>query len=450
MAVIELGLVHSDGDEPPAEVPRRPLGRSDLRKVLVALVAVCCVLTVTGSVRPHPRGLPQLWTIRFDPSAGMFTLTADSVYVLDQQADDQLTAYELRTGVVRWSRPAPADATWVSDVRAGVMLLPAALSTAEYVESDGTKIIRDFNRDTLAIDTRTGRQLWRQPGELVASGADRALLNVWNRTGKKVDAMRMVRLGDGSTIWTRPTRDGQQLFTGDTTTTTTDRLVTITPDGDAEVVSLDDGSVVTRARLPWRPQQSQESDFTSVTLEGRQLYLDRNRGEQSAITAYDTETLRPLWRAARSAPGGIYGCGPVVCVATTSRITGHDRRTGVVRWQITNAANGFPLVDGVLMVDDEDENGLRHRLVDAATGERITDLGSALPVWNYQQNRTPYLTAKTERPPGRMTISKLDAKTGTMLLRGSLPPLIDYGCQTDGALVACVTTDEQLIVTDVG
>ena len=58
--------------------------------------------------------------------------------------------------------------------------------------------------------------------------------------------------------------------------------------------------------------------------------------------------------------------------------------------------------------------------------------------------------AVTARPPGRTKISRLDVRSGATRLLGVLPPLIDYGCQTDGTVIACVTTDEQLIVTDVG
>jgi outer membrane protein assembly factor BamB len=450
MAVIELGVLHGEGDEPAVDAPRRPLDRRDLRRVLVALVTAFCVLTVTGSARPDPHGLRQLWSTAFDQGGGTFIMSADSIFVLNQLGTDQLTAYDLRTGAVRWSHPGPDDATWLSDIKAGVILLPAGLTTAQYVETDGSTITRDFNRDTVAVDARTGRQLWRESGELIATVGDRAVLTEWNAAGDNVSSFRTVRLGDGGTVWSSPARHVRSWITDTGTGAIAERLVTITETGSAEVLDLDDGSLVATAMLPWRPESSQESDFTAVTLEGTQLYLDRTKGDQSTITAYDTETLRSLWSIEQTAPGGIYGCGPVLCLSTTTRTSGHDRRTGAQRWQISGAANGFPLLDGVLMVDDDDETGTRHHLIEAATGHQIADLGSAVPVWNYQLNRTPYVVAHAERSTDLMLISRVDEKSGEVLLRGTLPAVLDYGCQTDDTLVACITQDDRLIVTDVG
>src|SRR6188768_4132855 len=132
MAVIELGVVSEGGDGPDVRPTRRPLGRRDLRSLLVAIVAAASVLTVTGSARPDPSGLTQLWSIPFELGSGAYVLTPDSVYVLTQPGQGRLSAYDLRTGGLRWSHPAPEDSSWLSGIQAGALLLPAGPETAMY------------------------------------------------------------------------------------------------------------------------------------------------------------------------------------------------------------------------------------------------------------------------------------------------------------------------------
>ncbi|GAA3339843.1 hypothetical protein GCM10020358_25070 [Amorphoplanes nipponensis] len=449
MAVIELGLVHSGGGEEADDPPRRPPGRRDLRRVLVAAVTALCVLTVTGSARPDPRGLPQLWSIAYEQGTGAFMLNGDSVYVLTQPGADQLAAYDLRTGAKRWSRPSPDEASWLSEIAAGALLLPAGMATAEYQEADGSTVTRDLSRDTAAVDAATGRQLWRQAGELITVAGDRALLGEWNADGDEITTFRVVRVRDGGTVWSRPGRDVDSWVIDTAVGATRDRLVTLTAGGRAEVVDLADGSLLTTGNLPDVPQPRQQDDYTAMTLDGRQLYLDRSRDGRMTVTAFDTETLRQLWQTARAAPGGIYGCGPVVCVTGPDGTEGRDRRTGRPRWRIPGAANAFPLRNGLLLVDD-DETGARHRLVDSATGRQIADLGTAAPVWDFRLDGTPYVLAHPRTPGDLMLISRVDQRTGETLLRGTIPAVQDFGCQSKDALVVCATRDSRLTVTDVG
>jgi outer membrane protein assembly factor BamB len=449
MAVIELGLVSEGGDEPDARPARRPLGRRDLRSLLVAIVTAGSLLTVTGSARPDPSGLTQLWSIPFELGSGAYMLTPDSVYVLTQPGQDRLSAYDLRTGGLRWSHPAPDDSSWLSGIRAGALLLPAGLSTATYEDADGSTVTREFNRDTAAVDTVTGRRLWRQPGELITAEGDRALLAEWNKAGDKVTTFRAVRLRDGSTIWSRPAGDIGSWTTDTAPGTTAERLVTVTAQGRAEVLDLADGSVVATGAFPWQAQSASESDYTTLIMDGTQLYLERNEGDTSTVTAYDTETLRQLWRIQQTAPGGVYGCGPVVCLNGTNATTGHDRATGEVRWRITGAANGFPLLNGLLLVDD-DETGARHRLIDTATGRQLVDLGTAMPVWDYRFDGTRYVVARAQNSNDLTLISRVEPESGEVLLRGTVAAVLDFGCQSSGDVIVCETTDNRLIVTDVG
>jgi hypothetical protein len=72
-----------------------------------------------------------------------------------------------------------------------------------------------------------------------------------------------------------------------------------------------------------------------------------------------------------------------------------------------------------------------------------------MPVWDYRFRATPYVIARSTSTGGLMLISRVDERTGEVLLRGTLPAVLD-GCQSNGPLVACLTQDNRLIVTDAG
>lgn len=225
-----------------------------------------------------------------------------------------------------------------------------------------------------------------------------------------------------------------------------DRLVTASPNGDVEVFDLADGSRVAAATLPWSAPDTQNS---AVTVDGHRLYVE-HAGAKTTITAYDTETLRRLWHIEPGqVGGGFYSCGPVICVNGPGETAGYDRDTGELRWRIPGSANAFPFAGGQLLVDD-DQSGTRHHLIDAATGRRIVDLGLATPVWNFPIEASPYLLARTREPAGLVAVSRFDPRSGEVLLIGAMPPVVEYGCQNEGTLLACVTPEGRLAVTDVG
>ncbi len=447
MAVIELGLVNPDGDEPYAEPGRRPLRRPELRRVLVALVAVLCVLTVTGSARPDPRGLTQLWSAPLRQDADTFRLAGDAVYVINQEPSPRLTVYDARTGTVRWSTADIEDTTWLAGIAAGVVLLPAGSTTVSQQEPDGSGSSREFSRDTVALDAATGRKLWRRLGAMTAPLGDRVLLSEWDEAGERARLLRVIRLRDGAPVWSRANGELDFWTTDTTSGAAAERLVTVTAQGRVEVVAITDGSVVATGRIPWT-DRSQNDDYTTLTVQGRRLYLDQTRQGDSTVTAYDTETLRLLWRVPQASPGGSYGCGPVVCLTDVDGITGHDRETGRVLWRLPGTSNIYPLLDGRLVIDEEP--GGRRSVIHGLTGRRLADLGAAMPVWDGVGRGTPYLLAPTVQPPDRTSVSSFDPAGMAVLLRGTIMPVIEGGCQQEGSLLACQTPDNRLVVTDVG
>jgi outer membrane protein assembly factor BamB len=449
MTVIELGLVTDGGDQPPADLTRRPLRRAELRRVLVAVVAVVCALTVTGSARPDPHGPARLWSTSFNQGADTFMLSGDAAYVLAPGRNTRLTAYDLRTGAMRWSNSNIASPNWIGQIHAGALLLPADYTTARFTDSDGTEISREFSRDTIAIDAGTGRQLWRRPGEMSAATDGRVLLTQWNGDGSRVETMRVIRIADGGTVWSRPFGHLASWVTDGLNPAAADRLVTATAKGEVEVLDLADGSRKAAATLPWGRRSTGNDQDTSLTVQGHRLYVQRSGTGPTVVTAYDTETLRRLWHVESDEIGAAYDCGPVLCLGSRAGTVGYDRDTGEVRWRLPDSANAFPLGAGKLLVDD-DPTGSRHHLVDAATGRRLADLGMAAPVWNFTSAASPYLLARTNEPAGLISISQFDERSGELLLRGTMPPVVEYGCQNEGSLLACVTQDGLLAVTDVG
>jgi len=332
-------------------------------------------------------------------------------------------------------------------VQDGVLLMPAGSARVTHEEPDGTRSWREFSRDTTALDTVTGRPLWRGRGEVAAVVGDRVLLSEWNGTGDRARRMRMVRLRDGGTVWSRDRVDLTYWATDTTAGAGAERLLTLDPDGRAEVLAIADGSVVTTGRLPWSGS-TQGEDYSMITVTGRRLYLDQTVHNQSSVTAYDADTLRRLWRVEQPSSGGSYACGPVVCVSDGTTVAGHDRETGALRWRLPAAMNGFLLPGGRLIVDEE--GGARHTLVDAATGRRLADLGPATPVWDSFGRATAYLVAGTRQPAGLTSVSRFDPASGEVVLRGTIMPVLDYACRYEDDLLACATQDNRLVVTDVG
>ncbi|GAA2546177.1 hypothetical protein GCM10010435_14220 [Winogradskya consettensis] len=448
MAVIELGLVTGDDEEPRAPARRR-VRPGDIR-ILAAVVAVLCVVAVTGSEPPESHAPVTLWSVPLQGGSDSFASEGSNVYVLSSGegygAQRSLTAYDLRNGTARWSVQGVDDATWIGSVTDGVLTLPAAGTTVEYENSDGSKGLREYTRDTIALDTATGQELWRLRGEFFSSGGGRVLLGEWNSEGSTVSSLRVVGLRDGVTAWRRTGSGAQSWVT--TNGVLSDRLVTATAEGLVEVLDFADGHVVATQRLPWQPAADSSEQTTELSVEEHTLYLRTVDGDRGRVVAYDTETLRELWRLDSRPFGGFYACGPVMCLNDDNGISGYDPVTGQLRWQRPGGGYAFPLYDDRLVVD-EDQDGSRHSVIDGRTGATLTDLGTATLVWSYTDGSDQvYALTRTTQPPGATAVSALDKRTGTLAMRGLIPQVQDYGCQAAEKLLVCATNNAQLSVTD--
>lgn len=447
MGVIELGVV-TDVDDHAPEPRRRPMRHSERRRVLLALVAALCLFGVTASALPVSHGPERLWSVPFRQGTDALTATSDTVYVLSPDHGD-LTAYANRTGEVRWSNTGLRGVSWVGSVESGVMLLPADNTTVQLEHVDGGEVFRQFTRQTVALDSATGRQLWRQNGDLSISTGGLVLLADWNEDGTSARTLRAVRLRDGSPVWSLPAGGLETWATGAPLSFGADRLLTITPQGFLTVYDIADGRRVTGGKVTWHGQGREEDSYTNLAIEGRTLYLENVAGGQGRVTAYDTETLRELWHVDNRSYGGFMGCGPVLCLGSLHGTSGHDPATGRLRWTRAGAVNAFPLSSSLLLVDDQSSS--KQALIDAETGREVRDLGSTTLVWSdWRTDDSPYLLTPTEQPPGLVAVSELDGRTGELRLIGTMEPMSDNSCQSAGPLLICVAPDQRLTVMDVG
>jgi outer membrane protein assembly factor BamB len=446
MTVIELGDLASGSDRP--NPPGRPRGTDPrlVRRLAVALTALFCVLTVTASARPGPpSGLRPLWSIPFS-FADRFALTADTLYTGVQDAAGELAAYDLADGVKRWSMPLPDSTAWPTFVQqAGVVLVPNDRVAQQVGAPDGSTYFNEFYRETIALDAVTGAELWRRPGEISATTADAVLLSDRNAVGVESHSLRLVRIREGGTIWTRSGLRAARVATGGADPARPDLLVIVTPSGGAEVLRLADATRIGAGRVDWQAGSPQEGTFTDVFLDAGRVYVRVAGPRGSSLTAYAPDTLRRLWRIDDTATVAAYPCGMVVCSIERDAFAAYDPATGAVRWRSASVRNAWPAGPGRLLIDA----GLRRALIDEGTGRRVADFGESVPVQDLD-GRVSYLLHVTASPPGRTSVSRVDLATGRAELRGTIDRVNDAGCLAAGDRLACPTVAGRLTVTAVG
>jgi hypothetical protein len=238
----------------------------------VAAVAALCVLTVTGSARPDPGRLHTVWTAASEPSDNLL-VTADSVYVFGQSAQSSIRAYDAADGRLLWSRKSMGEHGWIHGDQYGVVLMPAAEPqvTAPGPEDNGYR--ESFAVHTVAVDQRTGAELWQQRGEPSWATPETVLLTEWVFRGGGLRQIRLVRIRDGSTVWSwTPERKVVNWAVA----RAAEALVTAGPDGRIEVRRLADGSVRTVGRVPWLLSRESDGAFTDLYAQGDTLFVARS------------------------------------------------------------------------------------------------------------------------------------------------------------------------------
>ncbi|WP_109591110.1 outer membrane protein assembly factor BamB family protein [Actinoplanes xinjiangensis] len=455
MSVIDLGDVSHLPDEPEGYPGGHPgLGRFRVGRLAKAAIAVVVTLAAGGSALPGPPVLREVWSVPVSPEQSM-TVDDDSVY-LHRPADNgteltELTAYDLGTGRVRWTRRVDTGPSWLGAApQHGVLLLPGDEQSIEVKSPDGAMMSYSYAGSLTALDPATGEQLWQRPGaQHWADTGDTLLMYERDRTGT-LTWLRQVRIRDGSIVWERrapanaDTVDVQ--FGGDTP----ERIVTAGPGGRLTVLRYADGTHVTSRSLPWQSVSPETGVGSNLgTVKGRLVVVDtglKGDADRSRVTVYRTDSLVPLWSRDSKGWANVQDCGPLVCLSTAEGLfEAVDPETGTPRWTMTGSPFIGAVAGGERLLIPGIEEDQKQTLVDAATGRAIgsTTAGGVLSV-DHEEGTAMLLR---HLDPATSVLSRIDTTTGHTTVLGLLPAgdQILYG--GSGRRIVCMLGDRMVVMT---
>ena len=424
--MIELGEVSASAAT--AQAAPTPMSLPSFRKVALTVLGLLCLLGVTGSARPEPSTVRRLWSTPIGDGVAS-VVSSDTVYLHQMVADSAwLTALDLSTGATRWTRKTGDTVGYVQVMPVGgLLLLP--------VQPDRT------GNTTIAIDARTGDEVWRVPGTAQTVWGDTALFTV--NDGSEIVGIRMIRLADHSTVWSRDTPGVQSqavAFDGDRPT----KIVTVRR-GVVKIYRYADGTLLTTATVPWPVTIEQDGPYTNVFATRDHLVVDRTDKKGSAAEVYRLDTVTPRWHVS-SVGGSVSACAAAICVAGADGIVAHDPDTGRALWRVADTTGVSDVGNGRLMLDNGSEAG-RRVLVDTA-GRQIGDAVDGTWVWPWRQDGSLLLLHPTTSPAGRTAISRWSLTTGRLDLLGSIDELVNR-CESVPHYLTCLDGG-QLTVTAVG
>lgn len=435
MTVIELGEVTSSPGDQPDDWPSPGLDRRLFRQVALVVITVFVAMLVTGSTVPQARGVRPLWSVPAVESDGS-TVTTDTAYLQRTGPDSvRLTAYTLATGEVRWSREITATVGYVQPVEAaGIVLLPTDRRTVEPTRGEEELVTSEFHRETIALDARTGAERWRVAGEPQTVADDTALMTEYTEEGTFA-RIRLIRLADHSTVWIKDI-PGVQNHTVAWQGDRPERFITATGAGEINIFRYADGTLVTRAKIPWVTPRPEEGYFNDLIAGGEFLVVNRAQRETFELTVYRVDTMAELWHA-KDTNGYAFFCGSAgLCLNLGDGIVAHDTATGRRRWHLDRAANIWPVSDGRLVLDDGVDDG-HPTLVDAVTGTPIGPPARGSTVWSPRPDGALLLLRATQSPPGHTSVTRWDLRTGRRDLLGAVGLLPGHRCQAVANYLAC-------------
>jgi outer membrane protein assembly factor BamB len=420
------------------DVAPRPVGRPrpvmPSRPVALFVVGLLTLLVVTGSARPGPRFGGALWTAAYDRDDDTVTLTPTSLVLFHHDpGGPSLRAYDLVTGRVRWSAPAPDVVAQVPAVAGGVVV--AADGFQRYFQRPDLLLARTDR--TIARDARTGAVLWRLAGAPEAV-TDRSVLLLDAEPG---GAARLLSVGlrDGRTLWSRPARQlASVVVVGDT-------VVTADPDGRLTALRNADGSVTGSRSVPWPA-------YAWLTSAAGRLVVTAQLPSGQSSTVYRADTLALLWRA----DGGLTDCRAVLCGAEPGALIGYDPATGGRRWRVAGMTVAWPV--GADRVVASSELNDRFQLLDPVTGRPVGAAGAGLGTWGADSRSVvddapPASSAFVlHGAPGvadETAVVRVDLRTGRRYPLGRVDGSGWYGCRTVAQYLICLR-DNVVTVTATG
>ncbi|MBU2661953.1 PQQ-binding-like beta-propeller repeat protein [Actinoplanes bogorensis] len=441
MSTIELGEL-PPADEEPEHTGSFRWPRRHIRQAGAVLATVLCAATLAGSaVAPEPHGVRPLWSIELD-DAQSTTLSRDRLFVhrsLNGRAT--VTAYDLATGTVIWQHAFDGTIGYLQAVDpAGVILVPSEAHVVTMSTSDdGSSYSTEFHRRTVAISMATGAELWRATGEPYSIGDDTVLLTEYTDRAD-LARMRLVRLSDRSTIWTRETPGVKNQTV--LPTVHPERIVTATATGAIKIFSYASGKLITSATVPWSQGNPTEGYYNDLTGTGELLVVNRTRREKLDMSVYRLDTMTELWKMDGSGFNGFaFPCGATLCVSNSTGLEVYDPVTGARRWTLDGASNASMVSADRLMIGDSlGRPDGPNQLVDVATGTPVGEPLNGTLTWGDLKESSMLLLRTTVSPPDRTAVVRWDLETGRQRVLGAVDRIPDGACQTVPGYLACHST----------
>jgi hypothetical protein len=435
MTVIELGEVSSAPHDDPGVARDLRLDRRLIRRLAAAAVAVLCALTVTGSGQPPPPLVHPLWSVPFS-DVDVKAVTEDSAYLYRSlDGAGVLTAYDLATGRARWTHGNPDTEGWIQPApEAGLLLMAGDRQDVVLQSSSGTVHAGEFVRETVALDAATGAEVWRAPGEVESRYRDTALMADHDAKGIQV-RLRMIRLRDRGTIWTRAT-PGVATWAIANDGDRPDTIVMGTATGGITALRYADGTVLGTGHVPWVESRPEDGIFTYLFAARDVLVVNRTTQARSATTVYRLDTMAEIWRI-EGRTGFPFDCAPGICVSEGQGLASYEPLTGRPLWLLPGVANAQPIGDNRLLVSDGAEEG-QQSVVDGITGAMIGEPIFGAMAYQSDPHRSALVLRSTSEPPGRTSVSRWDLRTGRLDLLGTTDRILGLRCDSVSHYVACL------------
>ncbi|MBW4705596.1 PQQ-like beta-propeller repeat protein [Micromonospora sp. RL09-050-HVF-A] len=414
MTVIDLGELRDAGSPPPGPVPR-PVGRP-LRLAVVLVFALLALAAATPVAKRATFVVPA-------PLGAVALLHDGDVFLLEPGdasiASGRLSAWRIPDSprarpVRRWQVPVPvvsgsAELRWHADL---------VLVTGSSGRPDGAYRTFAHARDT-------GRVRWQRSGEGLAAGPDL----LFEDGGDGPPTVHSVDPVTGKDRWSASMLSAVTLYRN--RADGVDRIVTVRPDGPAEVWDARRG-----VRLHTAPLVASPSGTYGVV--GDLLLVVEPNADR--LTGYDVDGLTRRWDVPWRVPSFFVPCGSLICAqGEAGGVRALDPATGRTvwrdnRWELAGAERGGRMLASSL------GRGVWHPLVvlDVASGQ----VAAELDVWNLAPSDTSDGPVFGVRPAGgdRMLVAELDVAAARVHARDVLPA-VSGDCRADAQLLLCRLMD---------
>ncbi|MGY0232679.1 outer membrane protein assembly factor BamB family protein [Longispora urticae] len=362
MGFIDLGELTDGEPEPPSAGPLWTRWRRRVQVLgLVAVTLLTCGAVETARVPP----LHEVFSVS-SPSRGrsdqQLLIDNDNLFrVYREGATTWLASYDLtRSGRRLWRVPVDASAV------GSLVLIGRRLFLQRFPAGQPTDDGALLTPVAMAFDKGTGASAWSVEGFPFARlGEDKLLFSRGNDL-VGVDA------ATGRELWKRSPGEGGAALVGGETPVAPWR-VAFAEGTTLRIVDLESGQVLRSRDLG--PDKGGANRFGGLFATSKALVLRQG----SSYTTYDPETLEQLWTASAPESEWAMPCGELLCQMSGPEVVAVDVATGRTRW--TTRTDGLYLtgagVNGAMLGN---ARGTGIRMVDAATGQELLNLGRWTPL----------------------------------------------------------------------